>query len=312
MAGLGDEDLEEEKSSKDPAPAGSLEIELDDPDKPEEDEDEEDEDDDPAPAQTQNPEQTPRKQKRAQRAGNHRELERQLQEERARREGIEARLNQLQGFVTARQPDPGQADPSQRLQSDLDAINEEQAQLYRQAQLLGDKLTQDDYAKINRKANDLEVKKHRVMNQMVQLETRNPMQERQQVEQQVFQSQLNQRYPDLVGTHAGQWGMQRYHQLLLEGKKPGWETLDMAADDARKQFGLAGRARQPAPTPQQRSKLVGTSKGGAGGGNADKPRTVRLSKDQLGMVERWNPTLFKKDEKAAARLWWKTIGSKHA
>jgi hypothetical protein len=310
MAGLGDDDLEEEKVSKEPATPGSLEIELDDPDKPDDDDDA----DEPEPQQTQTPEQRLSSRERRQRRGQaHKELEERTRAAEERAQRLEAQISELRGYVAGAVKPPQESNPAEALQKELEQINEEQALVYRQAQQLGEKLTAEDYAKINKKANELELKKHRVMSRLVQAETQTrPGQAQEYIQQQVFQQQLNVRFPDLVNTHAGQWGMQRYQQLLLEGKPAGWDTLEQAAEDARKQYGMPSR-RQAPPTQQEKSKLVGTSKGGNGAGVAtDKPRTIRLSKDQLRMVQAWNPSLYAKDEKKAARQWWDQIGSKHA
>lgn len=305
---FGDDDFEEDRS-KEPAPPGSMDIELE-PETPDDDEDDEDE---PAPARQQDGDTTPRKAKRAARAKGYKDLEERARSADERAQRLEMQLQQLTGYVQGAVR-PQQSDPVQALQAELDKVNEDQAALYRQAQLLGDKLTTEEYAKVQKKANELEVQKHRVMNRMVQAETQaQPGQAQQYIQQTVFQQQLEQRYPDLVNTTAGRWGMQRYQQLLLEGRQPGWETLDAAAEDARKQYGMATKSRQPAPTRAEQRQLEGSPKGGSGsGGASDQPRKIRLSKDQIAMVQAWNPGLFKQDEKKACQKWWNEIGKKHA
>lgn len=312
---FGDDEFEEERSSKDQAPPGSMEIDLE----PEAADDDDDDDDEPAPPrQGQQPEgdATPRKQKRAERAKGYKALEERTKAAEERSQRLEVQLGQLSGFVQAQARPQQGTDPAQALQTELDQINEEQALLYRQAQQLGDKLTSEDYARVQKKANELEVKKHRAMSRMVAAENQAPPGQAQQyIQQQVFQQQLNQRYPDfLQDQRAAQLGWTIARQMVLEGRPESWETLDAAAEEARRRLGWQSRGGTgPAPTRSEQRKLEGSPKGGNGsGGAADQPRKIRLSKDQISMVERWNPSLFRADEKKACQKWWNEIGKKYA
>lgn len=316
-----EERVEQGGGAPPPSP-GSMEIELENEDDEEGGDGEEEAEGDDAeeePSRAQPVEQGRRKQKRRERNQGYKQLEEQLARERESRLQMERHMAQLTGFVQAQHRPQDQQDPTAAIQGELDTVFEEQQQIYQQATAAGSNLTTEQYKNLQKRANQLEVKKFGLMRRLDEVQSsRHAPDQGAVIQQQVMQAQLNSRFPDFVGPQRqreAQYGWMVAQQMALEAGTPlSWEILEEAAERTRQKFGMPSkRGAAPPPTRTEQRRLEGSPSGDrGGGGGGTKSSTVRLSKEQIAMAKAAFPDLARKDLKKACQKWWTDFGKKHS
>ncbi len=108
--------------------------------------------------------------------------------------------------------------------------------------------------------------------------------------------------------HVQQWGLARYRQLILEGHPDAEETVALAAEQTRKQFGMNSRvaSARERPGPARGSMTGASSNGGGGGGNGER-KTVTMTQEFKRMAQARFPKLSP-DE---AQKEWAKVFHKH-
>ena len=233
------------------------------------------------------------------------ELQRQLNET---REAMARMQGMFQQDMHQRQHG---ANPYKDLEDRVQAAYDEQNRHYEQFMARAPKLTPEERDKEARRAMELDRKKAEAQFELVAAQRgigRTPS--AQEMEQRAFQAQLNARYPDLVGTRAGQAGMLILQNKLLQGQPYTWETIDAAADEARAQFNMPSGRRQPAPNEATKAKYSGIPRGGGGGAKPNAAAPTKITKNQDKMVAAMYPAMYAENPNKARQKWWNNFGKK--
>lgn len=110
-----------------------------------------------------------------------------------------------------------------------------------------------------------------------------------------FEVALTAKYPDVdlsPGSAHRRFADATCDRLIAAGARAGWETIDKAIEETRRQFRL-GKA--PLPSAATRARFSGVSSGSSGAAAQSAPTKVELSKEERTMARAMWPKLKEKD-----------------
>lgn len=230
----------------------------------------------------------------------------ELQKEREEKQRISERLARLEG-VAASLPHPSQMQPHRPerdpIDEHLDQAREEQRNLYaefeaRMAATEG-KMSADERKKFDERNAALEDKRIQL-----QIQKHAPRMDPEAIARQNMQMQIDSRHPDVMGDpQRRSWTQARFWQLRAEGMSDSWETLDLAANEARKRFG--GQAATRPPSDSRKARFTGAPRGGGSSGGQ---KTYRMTDVDKRLAAAMFPN--EKDERKRNQMWVNSVGKR--
>lgn len=126
------------------------------------------------------------------------------------------------------------------------------------------------------------------------------------VKERAVQDRFAEQYPDIhENRDASNVFIANYNRFLGIGRKDGWDTVKLAAEETRRDRRMPHPEGKPAPSAATRARLSGMSVGSSGA-SAGAPKVVRMGKMQQKLADAAFPHI--KDDAKRYQHWANTAG----
>jgi hypothetical protein len=204
----------------------------------------------------------------------------------AKREASQTRemlLNLQRQLMSQQQPQQAQQPKSDPLDDELAGAFREQDMLYREYNQRQASLSAAEHEEFARKVRDLQ-KKIVITGGRIALRDQGGGVDMRQIEAMMTAKRMREDHGDVISDENRRMYMDGvWRQLRASGRPDDWDTLNDAAEQTRKRFGLPSKSKH-APSEGYKRKLSGVSRG-AGAGGSSEPRVVTMTKEFRQMAD---------------------------